>query len=219
MPQAQAIPTTIEQGRQHFPAILRLPDNASGLVIFAHGSGSGRTSPRNNGVAAALADSGYASLLLDLLTAEEASDRRNVFDIPLLASHLLLAIHWCGRQASLRDLPLALFGASTGAAAALLAAVQDDRIRTLVSRGGRPDLAEAMLPAVRAPTLLIVGGEDPSVLALNEQAFEQLGGPKSLVVVPGAGHLFEEQGTLATVTRHAILWFDQHLAQRVGAVA
>ena len=213
-------PIVVEQGSLRLPALLRVPDHAKGLVIFAHGSGSGRNSPRNNQVAEALADAGFASLLLDLLMPEEEADRRNVFDIALLARRLVAAIEWSTSQPDLRQLPVALFGASTGAAAALVAAAAESgRVRTVVSRGGRPDLAAPVLPAVRAPTLLLVGGEDDMVLALNEKAYSQLGCEKSLVIVPRAGHLFEEPGTMQAVVAHAIRWLEDHLDHKLGAIA
>ena len=191
---------------------LRLPPAPSGLVIFAHGSGSSRLSPRNVQVAAALTAAGLGTLLFDLLTEAEEADRRNVFDIPLLAGRLVAATRWAGRGAGLSDLPVGYFGASTGAAAALCAAADlGDGIRAVVSRGGRPDLAGPRLGDVTAPTLLIVGGDDDVVLELNEQALAELRCPRQLAVVRGATHLFEEPGALEEVARLASRWFTAHL--------
>jgi putative phosphoribosyl transferase len=192
--------------------LLGVPQDAKGIVLFAHGSGSGRLSPRNNFVAQALRDDGLATLLFDLLTVEEASDRRNVFDIELLARRLLLATSRVGGDADTRDLAIGYFGASTGAAAALVAeAAHPEPIAAIVSRGGRPDLAGLALPKVCAPTLLIVGGDDVEVLALNRAALAKLRCEKQLVIVPGATHLFEEPGTLEAVVTHARGWFLKHL--------
>jgi putative phosphoribosyl transferase len=190
-----------------------IPRPSRGLVLFAHGSGSSRSSPRNRAVAAALQDAGYATVLFDLLTEDEAALHANVFEIELLASRLVQAIDWVRLEPSLRGLPLGLFGASTGAAAAICAAAQRPRIvRAVVSRGGRPDLAGAALGQITAPTLLIVGGEDHVVITLNHEATKQMIAPTQLVVVPGATHLFEEQGALEQVTRLARDWFDEHVA-------
>jgi len=190
-------------------ADLQVPDNARGLVIFAHGSGSSRLSPRNRAVADHLNAQGFATLLLDLLTEDEGADRRNVFDIELLAGRLEAAADWIELRPELARLPVGLFGASTGAGAALRAAsVLKGRIAAVVSRGGRPDLAgHAALTAVTAPTLLIVGGEDGPVIDLNRLAFDRLTCRKSLEIVPDAGHLFEEPGTLDEVMRLAADWF------------
>lgn len=193
------------------PGLLEVPPHASGLVLFAHGSGSSRHSSRNNAVARSLRESGLATLLFDLLTEEESADRGNVFDIGLLASRLRGAADWTGEQRGLWRLPLGYFGASTGAAAALVAAADDDRVRGVVSRGGRPDLAGKALARVRAPTLLIVGGEDDACIPLNEQAASQLACEHELVIVPGAAHLFEEPGTLDRVAQLAREWFARHL--------
>ncbi len=188
--------------------ILRLPRGARGLVVFAHGSGSSRLSPRNNAVAEAFAARGLATLLFDLLTPAEEADRANVFDIPLLAVRLAGAVRWIESDAALDALPLGLFGASTGAAAALAAgAALGDRVKAIVSRGGRPDLAMDVLDRVRAATLLIVGGADTGVIELNEQAFAALRAPKALEIVPGATHLFEEPGALDAVIDLAAGWF------------
>jgi putative phosphoribosyl transferase len=184
---------------------------ASGIVVFAHGSGSSRNSPRNAAVAAALRAAGIATLLFDLLTESEAADRANVFDIELLAQRLHDASRWVQQDAATSGLPIGYFGASTGAAAALTAAVTDGAIRAVVSRGGRPDLAARVLPKVKAPTLLIVGGEDLPVIRMNHEAYALLRCEKELRIVPGATHLFEEPGTLEEVTRLATGWFNKHL--------
>jgi putative phosphoribosyl transferase len=198
--------------------ILGLPQPAGGIVLFAHGSGSGRLSPRNNYVAAALRSAGLATLLFDLLTEAEAADRSNVFDIELLAERLALATVWVRQREDTKSLPLGYFGASTGAAAALVAAARaPEDVGAIVSRGGRPDMAGAVLDQVRAPTLLIVGGQDLGVLELNEQAFAQLKCVKSLEIVPGATHLFEEPGALDQVIDLARQWFTSHLAGRSRA--
>jgi putative phosphoribosyl transferase len=195
-----------------------LPRPAGGLVLFAHGSGSGRFSPRNNHVAAALRRAGLATLLFDLLTENEAADRRNVFDIELLAERLAMATAWVGQREDTKSLPIGYFGASTGAAAALVAAARlREDIGAIVSRGGRPDMAGAVLGQVQAPTLLIVGGHDVGVLELNEQAFAQLQCEKSLEIVPGATHLFEEPGALDRVIDLARQWFTGHLTGRSQA--
>jgi pimeloyl-ACP methyl ester carboxylesterase len=181
------------------------------LVVFVHGSGSSRLSPRNTKVATALNDGGIATLLFDLLTPPEETDRANVFNIPLLAGRLLETVSWLRQQPELTRLPLGLFGASTGAAAALLAAAElPDRFSAVVSRGGRPDLAGDALPKVIVPTLLIVGGADYSVIELNKRALERLGGTKSLEIVPGATHLFSEPGTLDAVIELATQWFKRY---------
>jgi len=191
--------------------LLGLPMDPTGIVLFAHGSGSGRLSPRNNFVAHALRDDGLATLLFDLLTVEEAHDRRNVFDIELLARRLLMATAWIRQDAETHGLLIGYFGASTGAAAALVAeAAREGPIAAIVSRGGRPDLAGRALSAVEAPTLLIVGGDDVEVLALNRAALAALRCAKQLVIVPGATHLFEEPGTLEAVVEHARGWFLKH---------
>ncbi len=207
----QQRPAEIDSEGVRLPGELRVPDGAIGVVAFAHGSGSGRLSPRNRQVAAALEVAGLATLLFDLLTPEESMDRGNVFDIELLATRLLAATRWLHGQPEGR-LPLGSFGASTGAAAALWAAAEaPQQVRAIVSRGGRPDLAGSRLPRVRAPTLLIVGGHDPVVLELNRQAQAAMTCPTELVVVPGAGHLFEEPGALEAVAELAARWFVRHL--------
>jgi putative phosphoribosyl transferase len=201
-----------EHGLQGF---LDVPQRATGLVIFAHGSGSGRHSPRNQYVAAGLRRAGIATLLIDLLTPQEESDRRNVFDVRLLAGRLREAAAWAGGVEELSALPLGYFGASTGAAAAIIAAsMQGDRAIAIVSRGGRPDLAGAdALSRVRAPTLLIVGSLDCDVLGLNRNARSCMVAPTELMIVPGAGHLFEEAGTLDQVIGHAERWFTSHFSK------
>lgn len=187
-------------------------DGAQGLVIFAHGSGSGRHSPRNNHVASGLRQAGLATLLLDLLLPAEEDNRANVFDIPLLASRLLEATRWARSQPGIAQLPIGYFGASTGAGAALVAAADPyARIAAVVSRGGRPDLAGHALSEVRAPTLLIVGSLDSQVIDLNRQALARLSCDKALEIVPGATHLFEEPGTLDQVLQLATGWFARHL--------
>jgi len=192
--------------------LLGVPAMAKGIVLFAHGSGSGRLSPRNNFVAERLREAGLATLLFDLLTIEEELDRANVFDIELLSARLRAATDWVCRDPETAPLPIGYFGASTGAAAALVAAAAEgDRVAAVVSRGGRPDLAGPALPAVTAPTLLIVGGDDDVVLGLNRAAFAELRCEKQLSVVPGATHLFEEPGTLEAVVEHARSWFLTHL--------
>jgi putative phosphoribosyl transferase len=203
----------IDIGPQRLQGLLGIPADAEGLVVFAHGSGSGRMSPRNSRVAAALRDGGLATLLLDLLTPEEERDRANVFDIALLASRLSFAADWALARSEAAHLPIGYFGASTGAAAALVAAAAPrSPVKAVVSRGGRPDLAGDALAHVLAPTLLIVGSLDTEVLRLNRAAYDRLVAPKELVVVASAGHLFEEPGTLDEVTRHARRWFRAHLA-------
>jgi putative phosphoribosyl transferase len=195
------------------PGTLAHPAAGQGIVLFAHGSGSSRLSPRNRLVAERLQRSGLGTLLFDLLQPEEANNRRNVFDISLLAERLALATDRV-RSGELRDVPIDYFGASTGAAAALVAETQTQhRVAAIVSRGGRPDLAGAALPRVRAPTLLIVGGDDSGVIELNEDALAQLTCEKHLAIVPGAGHLFEEPGTLDQVVALARDWFVPRLRQ------
>ncbi len=194
-------------------ATLGLPPDPVGLVLFAHGSGSSRMSPRNIYVAEQLRDAGFATLLIDLLLAHEQWDRANVFDITLLARRLLAAIRWADGQDRLSRLPIGLFGASTGAGAALVAAAAlPQRVAAVVSRGGRPDLAGAgALARVRAPTLLIVGSLDTDVLALNRAAASHLRCAHELSIIPGAGHLFEEPGTMDMVVDRARAWFARHL--------
>jgi putative phosphoribosyl transferase len=199
--------------RGQLPGRLTIPSGATGLVVFAHGSGSGRHSPRNQAVARALNDAGLGTLLFDLLSPEEEADRANVFDIPLLAGRLGAATAWLGDEEDAGALPIGFFGASTGAGAALWAAAEPDSpVRTIVSRGGRPDLARARLDAVRAPTLLIVGGLDEAVLEMNRDAARHLTCEHRIEVVPGATHLFEEPGALEAVADLATRWFLEHLA-------
>lgn len=193
--------------------ILRVPRRPVGVVAFAHGSGSGRFSPRNQFVARVLEEAGLATLLLDLLEEEEAEDRNKAFDIELLAERLQSAGNWLSQQPATKDLRLGYFGASTGAGAALTAAARaPERVAAVVSRGGRPDLARLYLADVQAPTLLIVGGRDHVVIELNELAREWLDCPKELVTVPGATHLFEEPGALEKVADWAREWFVRYLA-------
>ncbi|MFF4960836.1 phosphoribosyltransferase family protein [Streptomyces sp. NPDC001222] len=192
---------------------LAVPEDAPGIVVFAHGSGSSRHSPRNQFVASGLNRAGLGTLLFDLLTEEEEQDRANVFDTGLLAGRLTDATHWLRTRAGYESPAVGYFGASTGAAAALWAAAEPEaRIAAVVSRGGRPDLAGPRLPAVTAPTLLIVGGADPIVIDLNRQAQARLHCENHLAIVPGATHLFEEPGTLEVVTDLARDWFTDHMA-------
>jgi putative phosphoribosyl transferase len=192
---------------------LQIPGDAHAFIAFAHGSGSSRLSPRNMAVAEGLNAQGFGTLLFDLLTAEEEADRANVFDVGLLAGRLVDSVIWLDRESPASHRPLGLFGASTGAAAALVAAARlGDRIGAVVSRGGRPDLAGKILDQIRTPTLLIVGGVDYGVIELNEEALTYLKGPKALQIVPGASHLFPEPGTLEAVIDHAARWFARYLA-------
>jgi dienelactone hydrolase len=198
-------------GHKRLEGDVVLPRNAKGLVIFAHGSGSSRFSPRNTHVAHELEVGGLGTLLLDLLTEREAYDRRNVFDIPLLAGRIVEAVRFARSDTELSSLRIGLFGASTGAAAALVAAAQlPQEVAAVVSRGGRPDLADTALKQVRAATLLIVGGADYGVIELNRAAFDVLTCEKRLEIVPGATHLFEEPGTLDKVVDLAAQWFNAH---------
>jgi putative phosphoribosyl transferase len=197
-------------------ADLTVPDGAFGLVAFAHGSGSGRHSPRNRFVASGLQDSGLATLLLDLLTEDEERvdmvTRQLRFDIELLAGRLERTIYWLGGRADVAPLAIGLFGASTGAGAALIAAShRGNEVAAVVSRGGRPDLAGEALPRVVAPTLLIVGGEDEIVIDLNRKAMDAMSAETRLEIVPGASHLFEEPGKLERVVALASGWFEEHL--------
>jgi putative phosphoribosyl transferase len=211
---SQDRPRLVTIGPMQLEGILSVPEPVMGLVIFAHGSGSSRLSPRNTYVAEQLQERAMATLLFDLLTDEEASDRRNVFHVPLLASRLEEAISWACCDPEIAGLPIGLFGASTGSAAALVAAAANPEIAAVVSRGGRPDLAADVLTQIRAPTLLIVGGADTGVLELNQDTFAKLNCVKSLNVVPGATHLFEEPGALDEVVRAAGDWFTFHLRAR-----
>ena len=204
---------TIRQGHIALGGSLCVPARPQGVVIFAHGSGSGRFSPRNQLVARHLEAGGFATLLMDLLDAEEAYDRRKVFDIDLLADRLLLAQDWLVTTPQAAHLRCGYFGASTGAGAALQAAARrPQHICAVVSRGGRPDLAGSYLSQVMAPTLLLVGGMDGPVIEMNRQALDQLTCLKELVIIPGAGHLFEEPNTLEQVAQQALDWFRRHLS-------
>ncbi len=207
----------IPEAGLRLPGTLEVPADAVGLVIFAHGSGSSRLSPRNRAVAMALQESGLGTLLFDLLTERESQERANTFDIELLGSRLVAAADWAAQQPEALGLPIGCFGASTGAAAALCAAARrPELVRAVVSRGGRPDLAEPWLARVRAATLLIVGGHDEPVIGLNHIALERLHCHKKLVIVPRATHLFEEPGALEEVTRLARDWFRRFLVVRPG---
>jgi putative phosphoribosyl transferase len=203
----------IPAGTATVEGMLEIPAHAVGLVLFAHGSGSSRHSPRNNYVARVLRDAGVGTLLMDLLTTDEDRDYSRRFDIGLLTRRLLDAADWAAAQDATKHLPLGFFGASTGAAAALEAAARlGTATRAVVSRGGRPDLAsEQALASVTAPTLLLVGGYDDGVIDLNQLAYDQLGCEKEMVIVPGATHLFEEPGTLEAVASRAAGWFAEHL--------
>jgi putative phosphoribosyl transferase len=193
--------------------MLELPDNSAGIVLFAHGSGSSRLSPRNNYVARVLREASLGTLLIDLLTQHEDTDYATRFDIPLLTRRLLAATRWLQSEPATLPLAIGYFGASTGAAAALQAAAEEGRkIAAVVSRGGRPDLAgEAALSGVTSPTLLIVGGFDDVVIGLNREAYRFLRCEKELIIVPGATHLFEEAGTLEQVAKYAAAWFGKFM--------
>ncbi len=211
-----AEPVRVDAGGAMLSGDLNIPPDARGLVVFSHGSGSSRFSPRNRAVADVLLHAHLATLMLDLLTPdEERVDEETAeyrFDIPLLGRRVIAAVDWATSHPSTAPLPLGLFGASTGAAAALIAAAERPSIvRAVVSRGGRPDLAAAVLDRVTAPTLLIVGGRDELVLRLNRQALTRLRGEKQLVVVPNATHLFKEPGALDYVAELARDWFVAHL--------
>jgi putative phosphoribosyl transferase len=209
---AQAV--EIEAGPARLQGILGIPAGATSVVAFAHGSGSGRLSPRNQMVATELRRSGIATLLMDLLGPNESDDRAKVFDIDLLADRLLMVTRWLQSYEDTSDLSIGYFGASTGAAAALQAAAQlGDDIGAVVSRGGRPDLAMDYLPMVTAPTLLIVGGNDGPVIDMNKAAYAALSASKELVIVPGATHLFEEPGKLEDVAKLAADWFTHYLVE------
>jgi putative phosphoribosyl transferase len=211
---------SLSAGSTALEGTLGVPDKATGIVLFAHGSGSSRFSPRNRFVARVFRDAGLATLLLDLLSHNEEEvdeiTRHHRFDIPMLADRLVVAIDWLTNQSDTADLPVGLFGASTGGGAALVAAAQrPDRISAVVSRGGRPDLADASLPLVDAPTLLIVGERDGAVIALNQQAQAQMRAEVRLEIVPRATHLFEEPGTLERVAALALDWFLLNLRHPV----
>ena len=208
---------TVPAGSVSLEGTLGVPDDAQGIVLFAHGSGSSRFSPRNRYVARVFRDAGLATLLLDLLSpAEEEVDeitRHHRFDIRMLAGRLVAAVEWLGAQSRTRTLPVGLFGASTGGGAALVAAAHIPlRVHAVVSRGGRPDLAADALPQVTAPTLLLAGEHDEPVIEMNERARKQMRSYVRLTIVPGATHLFEEPGTLEEVARLARDWFLEHLA-------
>lgn len=203
-----AVPT----GDRELPGVLTVPAAARAVVVFAHGSGSGRHSPRNEYVARHLEAVDLGTLLIDLLDEEEAQDRARVFDIPLLADRVVQVTDWLTTQPLAAGLPVGLFGASTGAAAALMAAARRPAAYlAVVSRGGRPDLAAECLERVQVPTLLIVGGDDLPVRRLNREAAARLAGERELVIIPGASHLFVEPGTLERVAQLAAAWFEQHL--------
>jgi putative phosphoribosyl transferase len=213
---------SVPAGRVTLAGDLTLPERPAALVVFAHGSGSSRLSPRNRQVAAALVERGLGTLLFDLLTPEEDRvDRQTAalrFNIDLLSGRLVAAIDWVTSEPATADLPVGLFGASTGAAAALVAAAERPALTSaVVSRGGRPDLAGPALPRVVAPTLLIVGGEDHVVLELNRRAQQQMRAETSLVVIPGATHLFEEPGALEAVSELAADWFSRHARRPVAS--
>lgn len=192
--------------------VLMLPANCKGLIVFAHGAGSSMLSPRNNYVAERLYQEGFGALLISLLSQKEELNRDNVFDIKLLANRLLEAIRWIGERNDLNKLPIFLFGSSTGAAAALVAEVGSPvNIAAIVSRGGRPDLANEILPKVKSPTLLIVGGLDDDVIILNQEAMQLLTCEKELSIIRGATHLFEEPGKLEEVVNHSLIWFNKHI--------
>jgi dienelactone hydrolase len=208
----------VQAGRVVLEGDLGIPPGAEGIVLFAHGSGSGRKSSRNRFVAQTLRNAGLATLLIDLLTLdEEAIDSRTAhlrFDIPLLADRLVGAIGWLKAQPDTKDLNIGLFGASTGGGAALVAAAdRPNDVAAVVSRGGRPDLAGEALRRVQAPSLLIVGGYDDVVIQLNEEAYAVLRGTKDMTIVPGATHLFEEPGKLEEVARLATEWFQKYLSR------
>ena len=210
-------PVRVEAGRVTLEGDLSVPPHARAVVLFAHGSGSSRFSSRNKRVAAFFNDSAFATLLIDLLTPNEdeidAHTREYRFDIGRLAERLIGAVEWLAHEPATAKLPVALFGASTGGGAALVAAAEiPDRVAAVVSRGGRPDLAGPALARVRAPTLLIVGGDDEAVIELNRAALAQLTAPARLEIVPGATHLFEEPGALDEVARHAAAWIESYAA-------
>jgi putative phosphoribosyl transferase len=207
----------VPAGTARLAGHFRVPAGCSGFVVFAHGSGSSRHSPRNRYVASVLEDAGIGTLLMDLLTPNEEAHRSSTFDIALLAGRLEAATDWLRAQPEAKGKPVAYFGASTGAAAALWAAAQrPSQVAAIVSRGGRPDLAGPRLADVEAPTLLVVGGKDEVVLGLNRKAQAQLSCPTDLVVIPGATHLFEEPGALEQVARLALDWFLRYLAPAAG---
>lgn len=220
----ESVRVRIDTERTTLDGDLAVPSHARGLVIFVHGSGSRGSSRRNRAVAERLRQDGLATLLLDLLTPEEhVFDRATAelrFDVPLLTARVLAATAWALRYPSTAGLPIGLFGASTGAGPALkAAAARPDAIRAVVSRGGRPDFAGRALRAVKAPTLLIVGGHDRQLLEVNRQAYDQLDCERHLEIIPGATHLFEEPGAIEEVARLAAAWFTWHLTERVARSA
>lgn len=203
---------SIELGSVTLPGLLGIPANACGVVLFSHGSGSSRLSPRNSFVARQIRQAGIATLLFDLLTPEEDADYERRFDIPFLTQRLVQTTQWLDKQPIINALPIGYFGASTGSASALYAAAElGGKIHTIVSRGGRPDLALDILSTITAPTLLIVGGSDEPVLSMNREAYEKLAGIKELAIVPNATHLFEEAGALEEVAHLAVEWFRRYL--------
>jgi putative phosphoribosyl transferase len=209
---------SVPSGPDKLVGELAIPQGSDGLIVFAHGSGSGRHSPRNQFVSEALIRVGIATLLLDLLTPREAledeRDRRFRFDIPLLADRLVASVDWVGEDSRVLGLPVGLYGASTGGAAALIAAAsRPTRVQALVLRGARSDLADAYAARVTAPTLFVVGGRDLEVLALNRETARHLAGPSETTVIPGATHLFEEAGALEAVTESTVAWFRKHVAR------
>jgi len=202
----------IKTNNESIRGILEVPKNAKGIVIFSHGSGSGRLSPRNNFVAKVLQKAGIATLLVDLLTPKEELNRKNVFDIDLLTERLKLVTDFIKKNKETKNLSIDYFGASTGAASALRAsAEQGSQIKAVVSRGGRPDLAMSYLPEVKSPTLLLVGELDEGVIELNQEAYKKLNCKKELKIIEGAGHLFEEPGKLEEVANLATGWFKKYL--------
>ena len=205
---------TIPDGKVRLPGSLEIPEGATGVVLFAHGSGSSRLSPRNNYVAEVLRQHGLGTLLMDLMTPEEDLVYERRFDIDLLTRRLIAATKWLQERDETRQLAIGYFGASTGAAAAIqAAAAQNKLIRAIVSRGGRPDLASPYLDKVNSPTLLIVGGHDDIVIELNQQAYEKITAVKELEIIPGATHLFEEPGALENVAKLAAGWFGKYLVK------
>jgi dienelactone hydrolase len=216
---AERLPVQIRAGNDLLDGDLVVPPRAAGLVVFAHGSGSSRFSHRNRSVAEVLQDGGFATLLLDLLTPEEEAvdvqTREFRFDIDRLGRRVVAAVDWAATDPRVTGLPIACFGASTGAAAAIIgAAERPDQVRAVISRGGRPDLAGDALAVSQAPTLLIVGGDDDAVIVINETAMRAMQAPAHLEIVPGATHLFEEPGTLERVSWLALDWCKRHLGER-----
>ncbi|HVO67722.1 MAG TPA: dienelactone hydrolase family protein [Syntrophales bacterium] len=215
MTQNQGKEVVIPAGGMNLLGILNLPPETTGVIAFAHGTGSGRLSPRNSYVARLLQEAGLGTLLFDLLEESEETDRRKVFDIGLLAERLLAGSHWLQNRPGTRGLKIGYFGASTGAAASIQAAAREpEGISAIVSRGGRPDMAMDYLDKVKAPTLLIVGGEDRPVVAMNKEAFQMIKCVKSLAIVPGASHLFEETGALDKVAKLAVDWFLKYMSPK-----